>query len=187
MTKSLHRLCCFVATWLFLFTVSTNAATIKGRVIDGDTHKTIPGAAVSIADKGAAILTDADGNYSFADLPQGTYTISAKSISYENSIPQQIILKTPDAIVIFDVYLKPSAKQLNEVMVQAAKDKETDISARYDEKTASNVINVMSAKTIENLPDLNVANVMQRVSGVSMVKNSTGNNTQVIIRGMPQV
>jgi hypothetical protein len=168
-----------------LLTAVTNAATIKGRVIDGDTHETIPGAVVSILGTSAIVVADAGGSYSFSDLRQDTYTISAKCMGYVTSIPQQIIITTPDAIITFDVYLKPSVKQINEVVINGARNKESDETARHDEKVAPNVINIISAKTIESLPDLNVANVMQRVSGVSMVKNNTGNNTEVIIRGMP--
>ncbi len=84
-----------------------------------------------------------------------------------------------------EIALEPSVIQMNEVVVTGAQNKETNISARNDEKIAPNVINIISAKTIESLPDLNVADVMQRAPGVSMLKNSSGSNTYAIIRGMP--
>ena len=83
-----------------------------------------------------------------------------------------------------DFNLDPSVIQMNEVVVNGVQNKETNSSARNDERISSNIVNIISAKTIETLPDLNVANVLQRVSGVSMMKNSSGNNTQLVIRGM---
>jgi len=169
----------------FLLTTVANAATIRGRVIDGDTHETIPGAVVSILGIKSAAFADANGNYSFNDLRQGTYTITAKCVGYENLRPQEIDLTTPETTITFDIYLKPSVKQIHEVIIQGERNKETDVTARHDERVAPNVINIISAKTIESLPDQNVADVMQRVSGVSMTKNSFGSNSNVIIRGMP--
>ncbi|NWJ51404.1 MAG: outer membrane beta-barrel protein [Bacteroidetes bacterium] len=162
-----------------------NAAIIKGRVLDGDTHEFIPNVAVSILETKITVVTDLNGNYSFKNLKPGTYTIIAKCMGYEKSIPQKLIIKDENFSTNYDIYLKPSIKHLNEVLVKKTRNKETDISARYDEKVAPNVMNIISAKAIEMLPDQNVADVMQRVSGVSMLKNSSGNNTRVIIRGMP--
>ena len=81
--------------------------------------------------------------------------------------------------------MKPVSLSINEVQINGVASRESDAGARTTEKIAPNVINVISAKAIEMLPDLNVANVMQRISGISMMKNSSGNNTQVVVRGMP--
>ena len=45
-------------------------------------------------------------------------------------------------------------------------------------------MNVMAAKTIELSPDMTVANVLQRVSGISLEKSSQGEGKYPIIRGM---
>ena len=87
--------------------------------------------------------------------------------------------------MVIDFKLITKDTELGEVVVTTNANRGTDVSARLTEKLANQVINVISSKTIESLPDLNVANVMQRVSGVSMVKNFAGNNTEAIIRGMP--
>ena len=46
------------------------------------------------------------------------------------------------------------------------------------------MISVVSAKTIELSPDLTVANVIQRISGVTLERNSTGDGQYAILRGM---
>jgi len=170
---------------LFLSIVFSIASTIKGRVIDSDTHENVQGVVVSIDGTKHIVVSDNKGYYVFDNIPKGTYTLSTKMLGYKYLVKEEITLRSQDDVFDYDIYLRPDSRLLNNVEVKAAKNKETDVSARMDEKLAPNIINIMSAKTIETLPDLNVANVMQRVSGVSMVKNSTGNNTEAIIRGMP--
>jgi len=172
-------------SFLFLSVQISHAAILKGRVIDTDTHETIAGAFVDIVGTKNIYVSDVNGNFIFEDLHKGTYSLSAKMMGYKVSVTEPIELPSKDAVVTYDIYKKSETNELNDVQVKGAKNKETDASARLDEKMASNVINIISAKTIETLPDQNIANVMQRVSGVSMVKNITGNNTEVIIRGMP--
>ena len=52
------------------------------------------------------------------------------------------------------------------------------------EKTAGNVLNVMSQQSIQLSPDVNVATVLQRVSGVTMERDASGEASYAILRGM---
>lgn len=169
----------------FVSTITINAATLKGHVIDSETHETIAGAFVNLDGAKEIYVSDVDGNFIFENLSIGTYSLSVRMLGYKSSVTEKIVLNSNGAVVISDIYIKSKSNELNNVEVRGVKNKETDITARLDEKLAPNVINIISAKSIEALPDLTVANIMQRVSGVSMVKNSSGVNTDVIVRGMP--
>ncbi len=168
-----------------LISAKVHTATIKGRVVDSYTHETVIGAAVFLGKETNYVITGTTGQYLFTNINPGNYVISAKSAGYENSVVQQLVIASISDTIKYDIYLKPKTTAIDEVKVIGNLNKETDQSARNDERLASNVINIVSAKTIESLPDQNVADVMQRVSGVSMTKNSTGSNTNIIIRGMP--
>jgi TonB-dependent receptor len=169
---------------LFSLTAKSNAAVIKGRVADSETKKPIPGAAISITDTKIITVSDARGYYVFDNLKPGTYNIIGSCIGYKSSAPQKIVLSTANEEIFIDLVLDPSIKKLDEVVIQSRQNMETNSSARHDERVSSNVVSIISSKTIEALPDITVANVLQRVSGVSMMKNSSGNNTQLVIRGM---
>src|SRR5664280_2301944 len=169
---------------LLLFPAVSNAAVIKGRVTDSETHKPVAGAAVSIIGTNMITVSDAMGNYIFNTLKPGTYSIIVSCMGYKNSAPVSNTIGAADANITIDFNLDRSVIQMNEVVVTGTQNKETNSSARSDERISPNVVSIISAKTIESLPDLNVANVLQRVSGVSMMKNSSGNNTQLVIRGM---
>ena len=174
--------------FLFLFlviNVVTNAAVIKGKITDAETHKPIAGAAVSIVGSNTISIADSHGDYIFNNLKPGTYSIIGTCMGYTHSVSKTIKINLPDELVSYDLALIPSVILEKEVVISATQNKETNVSARTDEKLAPNVVNIISAKAIESLPDLNAADVLQRVPGISMMKNSSGSNTYAIIRGMP--
>ena len=73
---------------------------------------------------------------------------------------------------------------LSEVTISEHASKESDKSARSDEKNANNTLNAVSAHTISISPDVLVSNVLSRVSGISVDRSNTGDAQHVIIRGM---
>jgi len=167
-----------------LLTSIANAAIIKGIITDSETHKPVAGAVVSIEGTKIISVSDAKGNYSFINLKPGNYSLAGSCMGYNNSETKIINIAAVEASITIDFNLDPSVIQMKEVVVTSSQNKETNSSARHDERVSSNIVSIISAKTIEALPDLTVANVLQRVSGVSMMKNSSGNNTQLVIRGM---
>ena len=73
---------------------------------------------------------------------------------------------------------------LTEVQVIATNPGVTETGARQLENKAMHVMNVMSAKAMELSPDITVANVIQRMSGVTVERNSSGEGQYAILRGM---
>ena len=80
--------------------------------------------------------------------------------------------------------LKSDDVVLEGVTVIANNPGRTEAGARGIERAAMNVVNVMSAKAIELSPDITVANVIQRMSGVTIERNSSGEGQYAILRGM---
>ena len=173
---------CFILLLLISFS-GLKGATIRGIAKDGISGKELPGSTIFIKELKQGVVSFANGAYVMINIPKGSYTISCSFVSYK-TIEKKISVHSDEKVTV-NFNLTPKTTELSEVIITKHNDRGTDVSARLSEKEASQVINVISAKTIELLPDLNVANVMQRVSGVSMVKNYAGDNTEVIIRGMP--
>ncbi len=170
---------------LFFFSDVIYPAVIKGHVSDSKSGELLVGATISDESQKHYAISDNKGNYTISGLQTGKYVISAQSLGYLESTKQQITISTSTDIILVDFLLKPLNIDLEGVNVTAKGNKETEASARNDERVAFNVMNIISANTIESLPDLNVADVMQRMSGISMTKNSFGSNSNLIIRGMP--
>ena len=82
------------------------------------------------------------------------------------------------------VVLRSAEVLLGEVNVIATNPGRTEAGARLIERNAMNVVNVMSARVMELSPDVTVANVLQRMSGVTVERNSSGEGQYAILRGM---
>src|SRR6185312_14548244 len=91
---------------------------------------------------------------------------------------------TAGQTVNLKISLQSKSNDLSEVSVFGSIDKETDAASRSTEKNANNILNVVGAKAIIKSPDLNAANVLQRVSGVTIQRNSGGDEAYAVIRGV---
>lgn len=161
---------------------SVFSSNIKGRVTDLKTGEELVGATVYVTELKKGIVSGLDGSFTIRNVPRGDYSISCSFIGYQ-TIEQHIgVLENDNKTLNFS--LNPQTKELGQVVITAYQEKNTDISARTSERTSNQIISVTSAKTIEISPDLTVANVIQRVSGVALERNSTGDGQYAILRGM---
>ncbi|MCD8268334.1 MAG: carboxypeptidase-like regulatory domain-containing protein [Parabacteroides sp.] len=98
--------------------------------------------------------TGLDGTFVLKNVPEvNTVTLVGSYISYQT---QEQVVKTTSSQPVFFA-MKPSEMQLEGVVIVASADKSTDNSTRAMEKNAAAVLNIVSAKSIEISPDLNVA------------------------------
>jgi outer membrane receptor protein involved in Fe transport len=152
---------------------------VKGRIIDSKTNEPLPGASVRLIDsKGkviASTVSGLDGSFTFKNA-----TGAEVEISYAGYKTTRMPVNQANA----DFAITSAATELNTVTVSAKSDKGSDVSARTAERKADNIMNVVSAKTIEVSPDLSVANVSQRVAGVSLQRSGNGEGQYAIVRGM---
>ena len=158
------------------------ATDIKGIIKDQQTGEPLIEATVQIEGTQYGAITELDGSYIISNVPAGTYKIICRYIGY-TKFEQEITITAGETVHTLDIVLKEES-QHKAVVIVGERDKESDETARKTEQNADNVINVMSAKTIQLLPDINVGNVLQRVSGVSVTRNSSGDGHYAIIRGM---
>jgi TonB-dependent receptor len=161
------------------------AATIKGHIKDAKNNEDIIGAIIcdkSNASIGAA--TDFDGNYSIKNIPIGKYALVVRYIGYTEQI-KHIDITNENETYMLDFSIEPDTIA-KEIVITGfhSYGAESDTTARKSEQNADNVINVVSAQTIQLLPDITVANVLQRVSGVSIERSSNGDGRYAIVRGM---
>ena len=170
---------------LFVFFINSYAAIIKGHVIDSDTHEFVPAVIVSIRGTKLVTVADANGEYVFHNIPKGIYTLSAKMMGYKFTIKEQINIQSNDEVFKYDLYLRPDSRLLSSIEVTAgAINKASEIGARMTERESPNLKNVVSAKAIELSPDLDVASVVQRMSGVTLEKSTSGGGQYALLRGM---
>ncbi|WP_421940064.1 TonB-dependent receptor domain-containing protein [Pedobacter sp.] len=169
--------------FLLLFYAGTaSAAKIKGRVYDRQTGEAIVGATVILENPRRITNTGLDGTFEFKGVNVGRATVSVSYITYK-TISKTIVVEKEDNDHL-KFYLETDAKSLDDVTIKSNAVSSTDQGARRLEKNATQLMNIVSGRSIEISPDLTVANVMQRVSGVSIERNSNGDGQYAILRGM---
>lgn len=172
---------------LLSFCVSSFAQTLRGKVFDLKTGEPLTGASVSV-EKGSFkqfTAVNLDGSYIFRNLKPGSYQVQVRFIGYKTTAGKEVEI-SGNAVSTLNIKMENASTSLVEVMVKGSTSKETDRSARGIEKNASSIENVLSANTIQLLPDVTVANALQRVSGVTVQRSASGEGRYAIIRGMDQ-
>ncbi len=165
---------------LFLFPYSAYSATVKGKVTDKNTGEELIGAYVSVKENTKYVsVTGLDGSYSLQAGNADPYTLVCSYMGYKTA---EVKVGQEDATV--NLQLEPAAEMLAEVEVIGSHHGRTEAAARDIEKRSANVVNVMSARAIELSPDQTVANVIQRMSGVTIERNTMGEGQYAILRGM---
>ena len=162
---------------LLTTTLTYSQAILKGKVTDAATGEPMTGANITINNQQQTVLLD--GTYTFKNIKPGTYNIQINYVAYK-SIQQTIQISNT---IIKNFQLQPIVNELTAVTIQSGK-VSNETQARNLEKNSDQLVNILSAKTIQLLPDITVANIMQRVPGVIIDRSNTGEGRYPVIRGM---
>ena len=175
----------FILPISLLCIVTSANAQVKGKVTDGKTGEELVGVAVYLSNGAIGDYSGLDGTYHLKHIAPGNYILNADYLGYVK-LQKSISISDSGRTLTVNIPLTSIANSLGEVTVTGAAENGSDRQARSIEKNAENVLNVLSAKTIQLLPDITTASILQRVSGVSLQRSSTGDARYAIIRGMDQ-
>ncbi|WKZ68955.1 MAG: TonB-dependent receptor [Melioribacteraceae bacterium] len=171
---------CVLAAVLFLpnTTSAQKRGQITGRVFDLASKEYLPGANVRLEGTTYGAATNISGIYRIANIPPGDYKLIVSYIGYDNdttsvSVPEGHTLNQ-------DMGIKASDVKMEEVTIFGLAQGQTK--ALSIQKTADNIKNVISEEGIEKFPDINAAEALQRLPGVS-VQRDQGEGRYVQIRG----
>ncbi len=173
----------------FTFSLNLFAAgngTVKGVVTDSRTKEPMIGAVLTLKNqKTGGIISMAaglDGSFLFKNVQSGDYELEGRFISYRDA--ESTFSIANNEVKTVNIELQSKNNDLKEVTVAGKVNGGSDQTARRIEQRSDQVLNAVSARTIEVSPDITVANVMQRVSGVSVERSNNGEAQYPIIRGM---
>ena len=169
--------------YLAVSLLSVQAGTIRGRVSGGAGREALIGATVLVQGTSRSAPVDAAGRYEIRDVPAGRYQLQASFVGFRTETKPVVLAE--NATLKLDFNLTEQTQNLGAVTVTGQLNREEDAASRRSEKTADNVINVIAARAIERSPDINVANVLTRVSGVTVQRTPGGSGgAYAFIRGM---
>lgn len=157
-----------------------STASVRGTVTDESTNNFLPGAEISLQGTSYRARSGSDGRYRLDGVPPGTYTLAVSYIGYEDYSHEITIDDT--GAVNYPIALVGSVRISDEIVVQGARFGESK--ALNDQKEAANIKNIISEEMIQSFPDLNTAEVLQRIPGVS-IQRTMGEGRFVSMRGTP--
>jgi iron complex outermembrane recepter protein len=140
--------------------------TLKGVVHDHENHLPVVGAVLYLKGTNISTFTDANGNYQFSKLCQGTYTLVCRAVSFD-LIETKINLQDSHNE---DITLENKDEHLQEVVVTSQK-------TSLDNKA------VLSGKNLEATRGQSLGEALKNISGVTTLQ--TGSFIQKpVINGM---
>ncbi|MDO8540878.1 MAG: TonB-dependent receptor [Opitutaceae bacterium] len=158
--------------------LGVRAGDIAGRAYDVNTGSFLPGVAIEVEGRAISAITDSDGSFRLANVPAGTHRLRANYLGYEPTIANVSVPTTGD--VTMDLNVGGEVQRLAAFTVEGYR--EGYARALQQKRTADNVMDIISADSVGNLPDRNVADALSRIAGVSVIADN-GEGRFVSIRG----
>jgi TonB-dependent receptor len=153
---------------------------LEGVVRDAQTGQSLPGATVHVKGSTIGAMTDTKGFYVLDNIPEGNQIIVVSFLGYEdfefglNAVEKSKFTK--------NIALVTSSTQLNEVIINERAGGE--IRTLNRQREAENIVTLVSREQILSFPDINAADAIQRVSGVTLQRDQ-GDGRYVQLRGTP--
>jgi TonB-dependent receptor len=156
---------------------------VKGILSGKSSGQRISGATISLKKDKIQIaqtISGENGEFELKNVSLGGYVLEITSIGFK-PYSQHLVVS---GNVELRLSLIENVQVLGTVQVFTRLNAEEESSSRLAEKNANNIINVISAQVMERSPDINAANVLQRMSGVTLQKNSGADEAYPIVRGL---
>ena len=173
----LNRFYKSISIILLLFSQYTLAGVVTGKVIDSGSGDFLPGANVFLEGTNYGASSDRAGNYTINGVPEGDYTLRVSYVGYSEYTNSISVGSDP---VTENVQLNVSYVAMEAVNVNGLAQGQSK--ALSQQRSAGNIKNVVSSEMIEQFPDQNVADAIQRMPAVAL-ETDHGEGRYVQIRG----
>ncbi len=152
---------------------------LRGKVTDKETGEVLTGATVQITGSNSnfATITNVNGYFVIPNNLKKGEKIKVSFIGYK---PEEISVKA--GVNKISVKLSPISEQIEEVKVTVEAEGKTK--AMLEQKNSVNIKNVISKDQIEQFPDMNAAETLQRIPGITLQRDK-GEGKFVQLRGTP--
>lgn len=164
-----------LAVFVFSAFVAMSQNTIRGAVYDADNGEAVPFANVILDSTNRGAVTDLNGFFVIAKVPDGSYTFRVRSVGYQDYV-EKVSLKGGVSKRI-NVQLQQNSMMLEDVIIT---------SSRVEDRQQNTQVSVekISASQIQQMPSIggqsDLAQYMQVLPGVTSTGDQGG---QLYIRG----
>jgi outer membrane receptor protein involved in Fe transport len=155
---------------------------VQGKIVGTDTGEPIGFADVLLMPADTTLrkiggMTNADGTF-LLEAPAGRYTIQFRALSYATKRIEGVRIEA-GKLLPFTTALEPEAIRQAEIVVEAKARQNTENSMLAARKKASAVGDAISAEQVRRSPDKDAAEVLRRVTGLSV-----SDGKYVFVRGL---
>ena len=148
------------------------AAVVSGRLTDARTSEPLPGVNVIFPDLKQGTATDADGRFSFANLPRGRFTVQVTSLGY-NTISQAVDTGSGQPL---DFKLSPAATEIGQVVV-------TGVSQATELRRSPVPTTVVDRTRLNQTSATNVIDAIAHTPGISQITTGAA-ISKPVVRGL---
>ncbi len=161
------------------FTLFAQTGGLSGVLTDASSGETLPGANIYMENTGIGTVTDLEGEYRLMNVPVGTHEVTFSYIGYETQIHEVEITENVDYKL--NVQIGLDAVGLEEVVVTMQMLGQAK--AINQQLNSDALVNVVSSDKMKELPDVNAAEAIGRLPGIS-VQRTGGEASKVVVRGL---
>jgi outer membrane receptor protein involved in Fe transport len=141
---------------------------LVGRILDASTAVPLSGAQVVLVENPTNVVAAAlDGRYTLMNVPAGPVSIRVRMIGYQSKVIAGLAM-SDGGIVVQDVALSAQLVEVEALTVSAGAEAGSVDAALEKQRTATNIVNAVTAEQIARSPDSDAGQAVQRVSGVSV-------------------
>ena len=164
----------FIFTLLFAVVTVTAQSTISGTAKDAQ-GETLLGVNLVLqgTDKGA--VTDFDGKYTIANVPDGDYTIVATSLGYDKVIKS---VSVSGSNIVVDFVMQENAESLEAVIVTGV----TNPKAKIESSVS---VTTLRTETIAQSAPRTTAEIFRTIPGIRSESSGGEGNSNISVRGVP--
>ena len=145
-------------------------SVITGKVVDGEFNDFLPFANIVLQSNQGEFIdgtsTDFEGSYTI-DVVAGTYILEFSFVGYDTKRITDVIVGQNEEFIL-NTTLLPASNSLDEVIVTTTAKNNTEASVLLIQKRAVNLIDGLSAQSIQKTGDSDLASAIKRIPGVSV-------------------
>ncbi len=169
----------FLFFLFYLNILLAQTASIKGTVIDSVSKDILPGANIILVGTSFGTATENEGKFMLRNVPPGKYSVKASFVGYRAK-EFEVTLKANRTLETV-IKLIPASIEGKTVTVTSQAVGQNEAITR--QLNSEQIKNVVSSSRIQELPDVNAADVAARLPGVSLIRNG-GEGAELVIRGL---
>ncbi len=155
------------------------SGSIYGKIVDKVSDEALLFANVQLEGTSFGTSTNEEGEYIMHQIPPGAYTLITTYIGYEQQFTPVTVVSGEN--VELNIELDYAGVTSEEVVVSAQASGQ--MGAINEQLNSNTIKNVVSADRIKDVPDVNAAESVSRLPGLSLIR-SGGEGQKVAVRGI---